>query len=35
MNAIAPRALTRWIIGILVGLFFAVPLIATFLFTLR
>ncbi|MCC4909135.1 ABC transporter permease [Microbacterium sp. cx-59] len=35
MNAIAPRALTRWIIGILVGVFFALPLLATFLFTLR
>ncbi|MBZ4487839.1 ABC transporter permease subunit [Microbacterium sp. cx-55] len=35
MNTIAPRALTRWIIGILVGVFFALPLLATFLFTLR
>jgi len=35
VNGLAPRPLTRWVIGILVGLFFAVPLLATFLFTLR
>jgi putative spermidine/putrescine transport system ATP-binding protein len=35
MNALAPSRLTRWIIGILVGAFFALPLISTFLYTLR
>jgi putative spermidine/putrescine transport system permease protein len=35
MNALAPSRLTRWIIGILVGAFFAIPLISTFLYTLR
>lgn len=35
MNRIAPSAATRWIIGILVGAFFAIPLISTFLYTLR
>lgn len=35
MNTLAPSRLTRWIIGILVGLFFAVPLVSTFLYTLR
>lgn len=34
MKTLAPRAATRWIIGILVGLFFATPMIATLLFTL-
>ncbi len=34
MNSLAPSRLTRWIIGILVGLFFATPMIATLLFTL-
>lgn len=35
MNSLAPSRLTRWIIGILVGGFFAVPLISTFVYTLR
>lgn len=35
MNRLAPSAATRWVIGILVGLFFAVPLVSTFLYTLR
>ncbi|MGW8481941.1 ABC transporter permease [Microbacterium sp. NPDC055903] len=35
MNALAPSRATRWIIGLLVGAFFAVPLIATFLYTIR
>ncbi|WP_438354165.1 ABC transporter permease [Microbacterium sp. CJ88] len=33
MNGLAPRAATRWIIGIVVGLFFAIPMAATLLFT--
>ncbi|MGP6170707.1 ABC transporter permease [Microbacterium sp. A196] len=35
MNKIAPSRVTRWIIGILIGGFFAIPLISTFLYTLR
>ncbi len=35
MNPLAPSRVTRWIIGILVSLFFAIPLIATFLYTIR
>jgi len=35
MKGIAPRRLTRWIIAIVVGFLFALPLISTFLFTLR
>ncbi|MFS0911871.1 ABC transporter permease [Microbacterium sp. 179-I 3D2 NHS] len=35
MNRLAPSLATRWIIGIAVGLFFAIPLVSTFLFTLR
>jgi putative spermidine/putrescine transport system permease protein len=35
MNSLAPSRLTRWIIGILVGRFFAIPLVSTFLYTLR
>lgn len=35
MKAIAPSRATRWVIAVLVGIPFAVPLIATFLFTLR
>lgn len=35
MNALAPSRLTRAVIGLLVGAFFAVPLVSTFLFTLR
>ncbi|MGM1017247.1 MAG: ABC transporter permease [Actinomycetota bacterium] len=34
MNRLAPSRLTRWVIGILVGLFFAIPLVSTFLYTL-
>lgn len=35
MNRLAPSLATRWIIGILVGAFFAIPLVSTFLYTLR
>lgn len=35
MNPLAPRAATRWVIGIVVGVLFALPLVSTFLFTLR
>ncbi len=35
MNRLAPSLATRWIIGVLVGAFFALPLISTFLYTLR
>ncbi|MFK4759989.1 ABC transporter permease [Microbacterium sp. ZW T5_45] len=35
MNRLAPSLATRWIIGILVGAFFAIPLVATLLYTLR
>ena len=35
MNRLAPSALTRWIIGILVGLFFLIPLVATLAYTFR
>lgn len=35
MNRLGPSLATRWIIGILVGAFFAIPLISTFLYTLR
>ncbi|KDA04960.1 ABC transporter permease [Microbacterium sp. CH12i] len=35
MNGLAPSRLTRWIIGIVVGAFFAIPLVSTFLYTLR
>lgn len=35
MSRIAPSRATRWVIGILTGAFFAVPLISTFLYTLR
>lgn len=37
MNAvgIAPSRVTRWVIGLLVGATFAVPLLSTFLYTLR
>ncbi|MCK2029375.1 MULTISPECIES: ABC transporter permease [Microbacterium] len=35
MNRLAPSLTTRWVIGILVGLFFAIPLVSTFLYTLR
>ena len=35
MNRLGPSLATRWIIGIAVGAFFAIPLISTFLYTLR
>ncbi|PCE16480.1 ABC transporter permease [Microbacterium sp. SZ1] len=35
MNRLAPSPITRWVVGILVGAFFAIPLISTFLYTLR
>ncbi|WP_091035382.1 ABC transporter permease [Microbacterium oxydans] len=35
MNRLGPSRVTRWVIGILVGAFFAIPLASTFLFTLR
>lgn len=35
MNRLAPSAASRWIIGVLVTAFFAIPLISTFLYTLR
>lgn len=35
MNPLAPSRVTRWVIGILVGAFFAIPLLATFLYTIR
>ena len=35
MNGLAPSRATRAVIGIVVGAFFAVPLVSTFLFTLR
>jgi len=35
MNRIAPSRVTRWVIGILIGAFFATPLISTLLYTLR
>ncbi len=34
MNGIAPSPLTRWIIGVVVGVLFAIPLVSTLLFTL-
>lgn len=35
MKGLAPHPVTRWVIGILVGLFFAIPMVATLLYTLR
>lgn len=35
MNKLAPSRATRWIIGILIGAFFAIPLVSTLLYTLR
>ncbi|MGX1696552.1 ABC transporter permease [Microbacterium keratanolyticum] len=35
LTLLSPRPVTRWIIGILVGLFFAIPLTMTLLYTLR
>ncbi|MEW1974520.1 ABC transporter permease subunit [Microbacterium profundi] len=35
MNRLGPSLATRWIIGVVVGAFFAIPLISTLLYTLR
>ncbi|CAH0122918.1 MULTISPECIES: ABC transporter permease subunit [unclassified Microbacterium] len=35
MNKLAPSRVTRWVIGIVIGAFFAIPLVSTFLYTLR
>tara|TARA_R110002020_G_scaffold35673_13_gene107500 strand:+ start:793 stop:1620 length:828 start_codon:yes stop_codon:yes gene_type:complete len=35
MSGIAPSRTTRWIIGVVVGVAFAIPLVSTFLYTLR
>ncbi|QNO36849.1 ABC transporter permease subunit [Protaetiibacter sp. SSC-01] len=35
MNRLAASRATRWIIGLLVGAFFVVPMLSTFLYTLR
>ncbi|WP_426185039.1 ABC transporter permease [Microbacterium sp. TWP3-1-2b2] len=35
MNRHGPSRATRWIIGILIGAFFAIPLVSTLLYTLR
>jgi len=35
MNGFAPSRTSRWVIGILVGAFFAIPLLSTLLYTLR
>lgn len=35
VNRLGPSLATRWVIGILVGAFFAIPLVSTLLFTLR
>nr|WP_292878651.1 ABC transporter permease subunit [Microbacterium sp.] len=35
VNLLAPSRVTRWIIGIVVGLFFAVPIVSLVLFTFR
>jgi len=35
VNPLAPHPAIRWVIGILVGVVFAVPFVGTFLFTLR
>lgn len=35
MTRLGPSAVTRWIIGILVGAFFAIPLLSTLIYTLR
>ncbi|MFT3944195.1 MAG: ABC transporter permease subunit [Ancrocorticia sp.] len=35
MTTLAPSRLTRWIIGVVVGTFFAIPLASTLLYTLR
>lgn len=35
MNRLGPSRVSRWVIGVLVGAFFAIPLVSTLLFTLR
>ena len=35
MRGLAPSRVTRWAIGLIVGILFALPLIATFIYTLR
>jgi len=35
MNRLAPSRATRWVIAILVGAFFVVPMLSTLLYTLR
>ncbi|MEV8173722.1 ABC transporter permease subunit [Microbacterium sp. NPDC079176] len=35
MNRLGPSLATRWIIGVVVGAFFAIPLVSTLLYTLR
>lgn len=35
MNRLGPSRVTRWVIALVVGAFFAVPLVSTLLFTLR
>lgn len=35
MNRLAPTRLTRWVIALVVGAFFAIPLLSTLLYTLR
>lgn len=35
MNRLAPSRATRWVVGILVGAFFVVPMLSTLLYTLR
>ena len=35
MNGLAPATATRWVIGVIVGILFALPLVATFIYTLR
>jgi putative spermidine/putrescine transport system permease protein len=35
LHTLAPRTTTRWLIGVLVGVLFAIPLVATLLYTLQ
>jgi putative spermidine/putrescine transport system permease protein len=35
MKGLAPSPVTRWVIGIVVGVLFAIPLVSTFVFTLK
>ncbi len=35
MRGFAPSPVTRWLIGLLVGIVFAIPLVATLLYTLE